>query len=62
MDDIKMRECGLERLSGKDLQIIGGSYWGIIKKLLQIGTYVAKFIDDYGKDIERGFNRGWEKY
>lgn len=62
MEEIKLRECGLELLSDRDLQIRGGFSWELVRKLVQIGTLVAKFIDEYGEDIERGFKRGWEKY
>lgn len=61
MEEKRLRGLGFECISGEELQIRGGASWfGIARKIARALVAVAKFVDEYGEDMERGFKRGWD--
>lgn len=58
-----MNELGFEQIDGKDLLISGGYNLGeIVRKVAMLAKYVVDFLDEYGGDISRGLDDGWNSF
>lgn len=59
----RLKELGFEKIKEKDLLISGGfSYGELFRKVAQISKAIIDFLDEYGGDISRGLNDGWNSF
>ncbi len=62
MDEYKIKDCSLIQLTEQQMQIRGGVAWREAFRIARYIQMIFDFIEDYKKDMERGFDKGWRMF
>ncbi len=59
MEEYSVKGSCLVPLTIQQMQIRGGARWIDLYQIIRLIKMAFDFIDDYKKDAERGFDKGW---